>query len=62
MTNEECDIFFKKLFNDLNIAGMLKDKKAITDELKKDETQEDDMEDVIEWAKQQKQSLLNNKK
>ena len=69
MTNEESEAFkqqLQKLFEPLYLAAgrlndtMTKDRQK-TDEISNDETTEDDMERAIEWAKQQKQSLLNKK-
>ena len=69
MTNEESEAFkqqLQKLFEPLYLAAdrlndtLTKDRPE-TDEISNDETTEDDMERAIEWAKQQKQSLLNKK-
>ena len=69
MTNEESEAFkqqLQKLFEPLYLAAdrlndtLTKDRPK-TDEISNDETTEDDMERAIEWAKQQKQSLLNKK-
>ena len=56
MTNEQFDILFKKLYQSVNDICAPK-----TDEINRNETAEDDLEGAIEWAKQQKQSLLNKK-
>ena len=67
MTNEERKLFLKYLdrariefpiISDIIQA----DENAKTEEIKKDETLEDDIEGVTMWAKQQKLSLLKNNK
>ena len=54
MTNEQFDILFKKVCQSVNDICAPK-----TDEINRNETAEDDLEGAIEWAKQQKQSLVN---
>ena len=69
MTNEESEAFkqqLQKLFEPLYLAAdrlndtLTKDRPK-PDEISNEETTEDNMERAIEWAKQQKQSLLNKK-